>query len=416
MFRSIATAYRDAFSGLSRPVWLLSIATLINRSGTMVMPFLALYLTKERGFTTAQAGQTLALYGLGAVVASYFGGWLCDRFDPLAVMKASLALTGLSFLAVGHLESRLAISAMTVALSFVGEIFRPANLAALAAASDPGERARSFALLRLAVNLGMTLGPTVGGFLALRDYGWLFVVDGVTCLLATGLLLVAFRGRPLRIVPRTAEMSVTAASVSPWRDPQALGVFGLMFFLNLVTFQIASTFSLSLRDIQGFSEARIGLALATNTILIVLFEMVLVHSLSRRDPLKVSGVGAFLFCAGLGLLPFGSGFAYVVFTIAVWTVGEMLVFPIVSSALADRAPEESRGAYMGLLNLSFALAFVVAPLVGTWIYQNLGPEVLWYACGTLGFLLWAGFHVMAVRMGAASPSRGAVSPVPSPEP
>lgn len=409
MFRSIATAYREAFSGLSRPVWLLSIATLINRSGTMVLPFLALYLTEERGFTPAQAGQTLALYGLGAVVASYFGGWLCDRIDPLAVMKWSLALTGLSFLVLGHLESRLAISAMMIVWSFVGEIFRPANMAALAAASDAGERARSFALMRLAVNLGMTLGPTVGGFLALRDYGWLFVADGLTCLLAAGLLLIAFPGRRLQAVPRTAGVVARAASVSPWRDPQALGVFGLMFLLNLVTFQLASTFSLSLRDLQGFSEARIGLALATNTILIVLFEMVLVHSLSSRDPLKVSGVGAFLFCAGLGLLPFGSGFAYVVFTIAVWTVGEMLVFPIVSSAVADRAPEESRGAYMGMLNLSFASAFVVAPLIGTWIYENLGPEVLWYACGALGFLLWAGFHVMAVRSGA-SPSRKVVSP------
>lgn len=409
MFRAIATAYREAFSGLSRPVWLLSIATLINRSGTMVLPFLALYLTSERGFTKFQAGQTLALYGLGAVVASYFGGWLCDRIDPLAVMKWSLALTGLSFLALGHLESRLAISAMVIVWSFVGEIFRPANMAALAAASDAGERAQSFALMRLAVNLGMTLGPTVGGFLALRDYSWLFVADGVTCLLATGLLLIAFPGRPRRAAPRTAEAVAKAASVSPWRDPQALGVFGLMFFLNLVTFQIASTFPLSLRDIQGFSEARIGLALATNTILIVLFEMVLVHSLSRRDPLKVSGVGAFLFCAGLGLLPFGSGFAYVVFTIAVWTVGEMLVFPIVSSALANRAPEESRGAYMGFLNLSFASAFVVAPLVGTWIYENLGAEVLWYACGALGFLLWAGFHAMAVRT-AAPASRETVSP------
>jgi predicted MFS family arabinose efflux permease len=408
VFRSIATAYRDAFSGLSRPVWLLSIATLINRSGTMVLPFLALYLTEERGFTTTQAGQTLALYGLGAVVASYFGGWLCDRIDPLAVMKWSLALTGLSFLALGHLESRLAISAMVIVWSCVGEVFRPANLAALAAASDPGERAQSFALMRLAVNLGMTLGPTVGGFLALRDYGWLFVADGMTCLLAAGLLLFAFRGRPLRAV-RTAEMAAKAASVSPWRDPQALGICGLMFLLSLVIFQLASTFSLSLRDIQGFSEAQIGLALATNTILIVLFEMVLVHSLSKRDPLKVSGVGAFLFCAGMGLLPFGSGFAYVVFTIAVWTVGEMLVFPIVSSALANRAPEESRGSYMGLLNLSFASGFVVAPLVGTWIYQNLGAEVLWYACGALGCLLWAGFHVMAVRT-AAPPSRETVLP------
>lgn len=171
-----------------------------------------------------------------------------------------------------------------------------------------------------------------------------------------------------------------------------------------MTFQLASTFTLALRDLYGFSEARIGLTMAVNTIVIVLFEMVLVHSLSRQDPLKVSGVGAFFFCAGLGLLPFGSGTAFVIFTVLVWTVGEMLVFPIVSSAVADRAPKESRGSYMGMLNLSFAAAFVAGPLLGTWVYANLGPQTLWYACGALGFLLWAGFHAVAVRAPAPSAS------------
>src|SRR5215203_3621217 len=109
MLRRIATTYRAAFSGLTRPVWLLSLATLINRSGTMVMPFLALFLTEKRGFTTTQAGQTLALYGLGAMGASYLGGWLCDRISPLRVMKWSLALTGVCFMTLGHLQGRLAI-------------------------------------------------------------------------------------------------------------------------------------------------------------------------------------------------------------------------------------------------------------------------------------------------------------------
>jgi predicted MFS family arabinose efflux permease len=397
MLRSIAAAYRDAFSGLSRPVWLISIATLINRSGTMVLPFLALFLTEERGFTTTQAGQVLALYGLGAVGASYFGGWLCDRVDPRRVMKWSLGLTGICFVSLGQFEGRLAISAMVVVLSFVGEIFRPANLAALAAASDAGERARSFALMRLAVNIGMTLGPTVGGFLALRDYGWLFVADGGTCLLAAGLLQIVFPKSILRAAPRSDRTAAKSPARSPWRDRPLLAILGLMFLLNTVTFQLMGTFPLALRDLYGFSEARIGLALAVNTLVIVLFEMVLVHSLSGRDPLKVSGIGAFLFCGGLALLPLGTGFGFVVFTVVVWTVGEMLVFPLVSSAVADRAPEESRGATMGLLNLSFASAFVVAPLIGTWVYQNLGPDRLWYGCGVVGLLVWVGFHAVATK-------------------
>lgn len=404
MLRAVAAAYREAFSGLSRSVWLLSLATLVNRSGTMVLPFLALYLTEKRGFTTTQVGQVLALYGLGAVAASYVGGRLCDRFDPRRVMKWSLALTGTLFLTLGHLQARPAIYAATVVLSFVGEVFRPANLAALTAASDAGERARSFALMRLAVNIGMTLGPTAGGFLALIDYGWLFVADGGTCLLAAGLLHLVFPRSVIYAAPRSAREGKTSPVRSPWRDSRLLVILGLMFLLNTVTFQIVGTFPLTLRDLYGMSEAQIGLALAVNTLIIVLFEMVLVHSLSGRDPLKVSGVGGFLFCAGLALLPLGSGFGFVVFTVVIWTVGEMLVFPIVTSAVAEQAPEESRGATLGMLQLAFSAAFVIAPLVGTWIYQDYGPRRLWYGCGIVGVVVWAGFHALAVR--AVRPPRG----------
>ena len=143
-----------------------------------------------------------------------------------------------------------------------------------------------------------------------------------------------------------------------------MALLGLMFLLNIVTFQVTSTFPLSLRDLYHFSEAWIGLTLAVNTLIIILFEMVLIHSLARRDPLKVAGFGCFVFCAGLALLPFGSSFGYVLFTVAIWTVGEMLAFPLLTSAVADRAPEATRGAYMGLLNFSFAASFVVAAAGG----------------------------------------------------
>src|SRR5436305_13236645 len=191
MLRTIAATYREAFSGLSRSVWLLSFASLINRAGTMVMPFLLLFLIEKRGLTTTQAGQTLALYGLAALFASYFGGRLCDRFGPLRIMRWSLMLTGLSFWALGQVQGRLAISAMVLVLALVGEVFRPANLSALSAASDPGERTRSIALMRLAVNAGMAVGPSVGGLLAAFSYEWLFWVVGATSILAAGLLLFA---------------------------------------------------------------------------------------------------------------------------------------------------------------------------------------------------------------------------------
>ncbi len=402
MIRALAATYREAFSGLSRAVWLLAVTSLINRAGTMVMPFLVLFLVEKRGFTTTQAGQTLALYGLAAMAASWYGGRLCDRFGSIRIMKGSLLGMGLAFLVLGHLHGRLAISAMVVALSLVGEVFRPANLSALAAASGPAERARSFALLRLAVNAGMSVGPTVGGLLAAIDYSWLFVVDGVTSILAAGLLFVAFPGR-LDAAP-AAPSAARIRAGSPFRDRPVLAILALMFVLNIVTFQIVGTFPLSLRDLYGFSKAWIGVTLAANTVIIILFEMVLIHSLERRDPLKVAGFGAFLLCGGLALLPFGTGlgFGYVLVSTAIWTMGEMLTFPLLTTAVADRAPEATRGAYMGLLNFSIAASFVVAPLVGTWVYQNLGPRTLWLSGGVVGLAAWAGFQALARRVGRDS--------------
>jgi predicted MFS family arabinose efflux permease len=361
----------------------------------MVMPFLLLFLVEERGFTTTEAGQTLALYGVAAMVASYAGGRLCDRFGAVRILKASLLLTGFAFLALGQTRGRLAISGMVILLALVGEVFRAANLTALTAASAPRERSRSIALMRLAINAGMAVGPSVGGLLAAYGYDWLFVADGVTSILAAGLLQIAFPGRPAPVAPPAANAPDAPPRRSAFRDRPLLAILGLMFLLNTVTFQIAGTFPLSLRDLYGFSKAWIGLTLGVNTLIIILFEMVLVHSLARRDPLKVAAAGAVLFCGGLALLPFGRGFGYLACTVVIWTLGEMLVFPLVTSAVAARAPEESGGTYMGLLSLSFAAAFVVAPLVGTWAYEQLGPRALWLGCGAVGLLVGAGFQLVA---------------------
>ncbi|HVR98944.1 MAG TPA: MFS transporter [Thermoanaerobaculia bacterium] len=412
MLRAIARTYREAFSGLPRPVWLLAAATLVNRSGTMVLPFLALFLTQERGFTTPEAGRVLALYGLGAVAGSWLGGWLCDRSDPKRVMGWTLSLTGVGFLLVGRVESRIWIAILIVVLSLVGEAFRPASAAALAAASGPANRTKSFALHRLAINVGMTLGPALGGFLALYDYFWLFVVDGATCLAAAVLLRLFFPA--VQAEPETAPAAATSAG-SPWRDGPFLAMMVLVFLMASVTFQEFSTFPLSLRRDFGFAENRIGLAFSVNTLMVVLFEMVLVHSLAARDPLKVVGVGSLLFCLGFGLLPLGSGFAHVAFAVMVLSVGEMMSMPILSGVVANRAEEGSRGRYMGLFMLAFSAAFVSAPLIGTWLYEGWGYKALWFGCGALGLPLCLGFQVLALFM-KKDRSRAVEPSPPSPLP
>lgn len=391
MLRSILAAYREAFSGLNRSVWLLSLATLVNRSGTMVMPFLVLYLVKMRGFETTEAGVAIGLYGAGGVLGSYAGGWLCDRVPARWVIAGSLSLTGIGFIVLGRLAAHPAVFANMALLGLVGEGFRPATSAALAAAAPPELRTRAFTLNRLAINLGMSLGPSLGGFLAMRSYDWLFLVDGGTCLLSAAFLVVAFRGD----APAAKTEAAAPPGRSPWKDGPFLVMMGLFFLLALVTFQMTSTFALTLRDLYGFQEGRIGLVMAVNTVAIVMFEMILVHRVGALDPLRLVGLGGFLFGLGFALLPFGSTFLYAVFAVLVWTVGEMLSFPLSAGVVANRAGDANRGVYMGLFTLSFEGAWIFSPILGTWIYQTWGPRTLWLGCGAVGLVLLVGFQAVA---------------------
>ncbi len=388
MLRPILATYREAFSGLNRSVWLLALTTLVNRSGSMVLPFLILYLTQKQGFATTDAGRAMGTYGVGGVLGSYLGGWLCDRIPPRRVMIGSLTLSGIGFILLGQIDSRAGILIALFLLAVVGEGFRPANSAAVATASPPHLRTRAFALNRLAINLGMSLGPTIGGFLAMVSYDWLFWADGITCIVAAAVLAVAFHGgEKTGAAPKPA----VAAGRSPWKDRPFLAMMGLFFLLAMITFQVISTFPLTLRDLYGFHEGRIGLVMAINTLIIVAFEMVLVHRVASLNPVRLLGLGGFLFGFGMALIPFGSSFAYVCFTVAVWTLGEMLSFPLGAAAVSNRAGASNLGLYMGLYTLSFEGAWVFAPVIGTWVYQTWGPEVLWLGCGVTGVILLLGF-------------------------
>ncbi|HEX5760989.1 MAG TPA: MFS transporter [Thermoanaerobaculia bacterium] len=402
-FRAVGGAYGAAFSGLPRTVWLLATVTLVNRSGTMVLPFLTLYLTERRGFTPTGAGGVMALYGCGAIAGAYLGGWLCDRLEAKRVMGGSLVLGGLGFLALGALRAKPAVAVGVFALSLVGEAFRPAVSSAMVRAAPPAARTRAYAMLRLATNLGMMIGPVAAGFLAARSYLWLFLADGGTCLAAALLLWLSFRERGA--APAAAAERRPAAAASPWRDGPYLAVVGLAALLSIVFFQLMSTYPLTLRADYGLSEAYIGLSYGINTLIIVLVEMLLVHGLRDRPPLRVAGLGALLVGLGFGLLPWGSGYAFVAATVPVWTLGEMLSFPMLQGWVAARAAGRAEGRYLGLFTLAFAIAFMVAPLTGTWVYQHLGPRALWSAVAVAGVLLCAAFQLLDRALQSAGENR-----------
>ena len=400
----IIRTYRNAYSGLPREVWWISFALLINRFGTMVLPFLMLYLTRELGFAEGSAGRLLSLYGCGAILGTYLGGKLTDRVGAIRLQVLLLLGSVPLFLVIPFCQTWLSVGISLFCLSVVSEGVRPANSTAIAQMAPAGLQTRAFALQRMALNLGFSFGPVIGGLLTMISFFWLFVVDAATtCLCAVALIWFFGRSRTGHVAGRSVDGEAGDADLekqpgsaqeepatvgSPWHDFRFLSFLALLLFASIAFFQFQSTYPLYLQDHYGLSNLGIGFVFAANTALIILAEMILVEYVKRWRLLVIIGWGCFFSCLGFGILPFGETFLFAIFSMMIVTLGEMLSMPLSSGWVAQRSRRGHQGSYMGLYSTTYSVAFLMAPAIGGAIYETEafrigsyewgGPEVVWY--------------------------------------
>lgn len=373
-----------ALLDLPRAAWVVAGAQLINRAGTMVVPFLALFLTQERHQSAGEASRTLAAFGVGALVGSPLSGRLMDRVAPVLLMRFSLVGSGLVALVLPHLVNAWAFTAGIFVFSVLNELFRPANMTLLSGLAPPERRKQVFALHRLAVNLGMSVGPLVGGLLAERWFDGVFLVDGVTSVVA-GLFL--WRGLSVK-GEAPAVSGNSAAGPSVLRDARMMFLLLGMWMVDLVFMQLEGPSSVFLVKHAGLTPSSFGALYIINTLLIVVLEVPLNGATAHWSSRRTLGLGGFLIAVGMpmvGLTPW-LGWPAAVAAMVVATFGEMILFPGASALVADWAPEASRGRYMGAFTLTFALGFTVGPPMGTYVLGAVGPAQLWLGALAVGLL------------------------------
>jgi predicted MFS family arabinose efflux permease len=403
MFKRIAGLYKEAYAGLPRGAWILALADFINRCGFMVLVFLNLYLTQKLRFSLLQAGQVLGAYGLGSLLGSYLGGHLTDRIGARAVMLSSLVSSGTFLIAAGYVTGFIPLAVLLLVYGVVSSALFPANDTAMAALCAGEMRIKGFALRRLAANLGITFGPVVGGFLILLNYRWLFWIDGLTTLGSAVVVALWVQVRPSPPVI-SRDTAAAAPARSPWKDGPYLAFMGFLLVMLTVFSQLFSTFNLYLNTRYGLPENRIGPLWSVNTLMIVIIEMVLLHSLRKRNEMKIIALGACFIGTGFALLPLGRGFLFAALTVAVWTMGEILTMPLTATVASHRAGAAA-GKYMGLLSLTFSLSMLIAPIAGNWLYGEVGGDVLWPIAGGTAILTSFGFWALSRTL--SPPKNGA---------
>lgn len=370
--------YINTFKGLSREVWWLSLITLINRAGTMVIPFLSLYLNKSLGFSISNIGWILSFWGLGSLVGTWLGGKLTDKIGYYKVMLVSLFFTGIFFVLLQYVTTFNGFCAGIFVVMLIADAFRPAMFVALSAYSKPENKTRSVTLIRLAINLGFSAGPAVGGLIITGiGYQGLFWVDGITCVLAAILLLQVLHPKKAKVL----DIVKVENPVSVYSDKAFWIFFIAMFIFGFTFMQYFSTMPLYYKDIRFLSELEIGLLMGFNGFFIFVFEMPLINWLvnSKNSKIKLVAIGLFLIAMSFIVLNLTSWLGILIFGILLMTIGEMIAFPFSNAFAIERSKKGNQGEYMALYAISFSLASIFSHNIGMQFIDKFGYQFTWNA-------------------------------------
>ncbi len=412
MLQNLYARYHASFAGLSPVIWLLSAVTLINRAGTMVIPFMTIYLTSELNFSDVQTGYLMACFGLGSVAGSYLGGKLTDLIGYFQTMFWSFFLGGFMFFILMYQRDFYSIAIVIFLLSLINDLFRPALFSAVAIFSPEKDRTRSISLIRLAINLGFGIGPAFGGIIAESvGFSWLFIVDAFTCIFAG---LFVWWKIPRNVKPQHQETDRPQIPASIFKDRIYLGFLLLTTLIAIIFMQLIFVIPVYLKDILCFSEANVGYLMALNGLLIAAVEMPLVHHCdSRKTNLYwvIIGTGMvsmsylFLVATDIGyvwyLMP-------ILFMITI-SIGEIFMFPFTNSFAFSRSTDQNRGSYMGYYSMSFSISLIIAPVIGFQIANLFGFEILFYFLATAGLLIILGFSYLQRKVSEEQPENFATT-------
>ena len=380
-----------AIGGLPGVFWTMWWGLIVNRLASFVIAFLSLYLVRDRGMPPAEAGRILALYGVGFTIAGPLGGLLADRIGRRATMIAGLLCGAASVgaLAFSRAPALLALFAFLAAVT--GDMYRPAMSAAVADVVPPADRPRAYGLVYWAVNLALSLGLVIGGLVAERSFVALFLADAGTSIAAAA--IVFFRvpeTRPVHVVHEPAVRGLLKVFADgPYLSFLLLHLAALSVF---VQWQLALPLDMSA---HGLGPSAYAFLMAVNCAGVVFLQPILSPRLNRVDAASLLALSAALFGLGYGVNAIGGSLLVYSVGTAMWTVGEVVGFPVASTMVANLSPVALRGRYQGAFSMCWGFAFTIAPLAAGEALQRLGSRALWLLCLVVALAVSVGHLVTA---------------------
>lgn len=397
MFKRLKKIYLE----FPQKFWVVVGASFIDRiGGTLLFPFFSLYITQKFNVGMTQAGVVLGIFSAFSLGGSMIGGALTDKFGRKKLILFGLVFSALSTLTLGLVNELAVLYPLAIVIGLLSNIAGPAHQAMVADLLPEKKRQEGFGILRVVANMSWIIGPTIGGYIANRNYFLLFLLDAViSCLVAAIFFFYIPETKPETTQEQTSILATFAGYRVVLRDFAYVAFLVASILMGIVYQQMYNSLSVYLRDNHGISPQGYGFLLTTSAITVILFQFRTTRLIKKYPAFIMMALGTLFYMVGFGMFGFVTAYWLFAAAIVIITIGEMVIMPTASALATNFAPEDMRGRYMAVFGVSWALPATVGPSAAGLILDNFNPNLLWFIGAGLCAISILSFYLLHLRLG-----------------
>jgi len=396
-------SYFSSYKRLPKSIYIIFFAQIINRFGDFVLPFLSLFLVKKLGLSYQSAGVAVMLSSLATIPGSFAGGKIADHFGrkktyALFQLSAAVCLFFCAFM-----KSAQIIIALVCMSSFFNGGVRPIISAIITDVLPAEKRQMGFSLSYLGINLGVSLGPIVAGFLFNHYIPLIFIGDAATSFIAVALVLINIKetlpdytdGKSVRSEEKSEEGNVFSVLM---RRPKILVFLIIDAVLCIVYTQHSFSLPMMLDSAFGSSGAsNYGIIMSFNAVTVIVMTMFISSVTRKWKALSNIAMSGLMYAIGFGMVAFIRSMPLYMLSTIIWTIGEIMMVTNFGVYIANNTPQNYRARFNAVASLSWAIgAAIGTSLIGRYM-DYFGVKAVWPLMFFLGLMGAAGMYLLKIR-------------------
>ena len=369
--------------------WLMLMGLVISTTGTtMVWPFLTIYASEKLLLPLAAVTSLMTFNSVSGFVSSVIAGSLVDRFGRKGMMV--IGLFGMAIVYLGYMPARefWQFALLMLLSGSFNPLYRVGTDAIVADMIEPENHTQAYTLVRMGRNVGVALGPILGGLVLSRSYNIGFITASIA-LTFFGLLTIFFLKETLQRDPNRHhdslrdQLRVISEALRNKAFSRMVGSFTLMEICATLMWVVLAVY---IKQNYGIGEAQYSWIPTTNALMVIFLQVLITRLTQKHSPTRVMPVGAAFYAVAMLLVALSGNFWGFLLAMIIMTFGELITAPTAMAYVANLAPADQRGRYLGFFGLAWYVALSIGPMGAGFLSDNISIHAPWFAGAIVGVI------------------------------